>query len=432
MKHQHNNVLSGYGHIKKVWIWNHYATEMYRNSGGRHYWFARNLITRGYEVTVFCANTYHNKTEFIDTGKRKFKLEAADNVPFLFVKTKPAVGNGFDRFKNILYFFKNLLGASKSYCKRSGKPDVILASSVHPLTMVAGILISKRLKVPCICEIRDLWPEAIFSFHMLKEKSLIGKILCAGEHWIYKRADALIFTKEGDVDYIKEKKWDIYHGGNIDLNKCHYINNGVDLEVFQKAKNEFVLEDEDLANSKFHVVYTGAIRPVNHVDGILDAAALLKDVTDIQFLIYGEGNQSPDLKERIAREDLFNVKMKGYVDKKYIPYILSKSSINLLNYSSTQYNWARGNSSNKLFEYMASGKPIISTVKMGYCIIEKYHAGLSLENSTAEEFAQAILKIYHMPKEQYDVMGANAMNGARDFDCNILTDRLEAVFRSLE
>ena len=44
---------------------------MFKNQGGRHYWFAQNLIKEGYDATVFCANTYHNKSEFIDTGKKK-------------------------------------------------------------------------------------------------------------------------------------------------------------------------------------------------------------------------------------------------------------------------------------------------------------------------------------------------------------------------
>ena len=57
---------------------------------------------------------------------------------------------------------------------KQDKPDIIIASSVHPLTMVAGIKIARKLKIPCICEIRDLWPEAIFSFGKLKEK-IFGK-----------------------------------------------------------------------------------------------------------------------------------------------------------------------------------------------------------------------------------------------------------------
>lgn len=413
--------------LKNIWLWNHYATDMYKNRGGRHYWFAENLIKQGYNATVFCANTYHNKAEFIDTGVKKYAKDTVSGIPFVFVKTIPALGNGIARVKNMVLFYLNLFSVAKSYAKSCGKPDVILASSVHPLTMVAGIQIAKKFKVPCICEVRDLWPEAIFSFNKALEKSLLGKILTAGEHWIYKKADALIFTKEGDTDYIKEKGWDTAHGGNVDLKKCHYINNGVDLEAFRKSTEENTVDDADLVDEKFNVVYAGAIRPVNNVGNILDAAVLLKEHTDIRFLIYGDGNQQEALKQRVIDEGLTNVKMKGYINKQYIPYILSKSSANILNYSQSQYNWSRGNSSNKLFEYMASGKPVISTVNMNYCILEKYKCGLSLTEPTPQELSKTILMVRDMTREQYEELGTNARRGSADFDFKVLTSKLIGV-----
>lgn len=404
---------------------------MYKNRGGRHYWFAETLIKQGYKATVFGANTYHNKEEFIDTGDKKYVTDTVSNIPFVFVKTAPALGNGIARVKNMVLFYRNLFPVAQNYANANGKPDVILASSVHPLTMVAGIKIAKKLGVPCICEVRDLWPEAIFSFNKAKEKSILGKILTAGEHWIYKKADALIFTKEGDTDYIKEKGWDTAQGGNVDLKKCYYINNGVDLKAFQKSTQKNVVDDIDLADDKFNVVYAGAIRPVNNVGNILDAAALLKGCTDIQFLVYGDGNQLEALKQRVLNEELTNVKIKGYINKQFVPYILSKSSVNILNYSQSQFNWSRGNSSNKLFEYMASGKPVISTVKMGYCILDKYKCGFSLESSTSVELAKAIIKVHNMPKEQYKELCLNARVGAADFDFKVLTKKLIDVIESV-
>lgn len=417
---------------RKIWLWNHYATDMYKNRGGRHYWFAENLIKQGYDVTVFCANTYHNKSEYIDTKNKKYATDTVDNIPFVFVKTTTALGNGIDRVKNMGLFYINLFSVAKEYAKLHGKPDTILASSVHPLTMVAGIQIAKKLNVPCICEVRDLWPEAIFSFNKAKERSLLGRLLTAGEHWIYKKADALIFTKEGDTDYIIEKKWDTGQGGDINLDKCYYINNGVDVGGFEVSSINNKVQDDDLHADKFNVIYVGAIRPVNNVGNILDAASILNDEEDIQFLIYGDGNQKNMLDKRVAEEKLTNVKMKGFVSKRSIPYILSKSSVNILNYSQTQYNWARGNSSNKLFEYMASSKPIISTVKMGYSIINKYKCGIELEESTPQELVDAILKIKNMSQYQYNKMGQNARSGAKDFDFKKLTIKLVDVINNVD
>ena len=79
--------------------------------------------------------------------------------------------------------------------------------------MLAGLKIARKYKIPCICEIRDFWPEVFFFGGKLKEKSLLGRLLLAGERYIYTKADALTFFKEGDHTYIQEKKWDIEHGG---------------------------------------------------------------------------------------------------------------------------------------------------------------------------------------------------------------------------
>lgn len=417
--------------MKKVWIWNHYATNMFFDQAGRHYWFSKYLIENGYKPTIFCASTNHFSDKNIDTKGKKYCVDSVKDIPFVFVNTPDYKGNGRKRIINMLAFYRNLFHVAKEYARLNGKPDVILASSVHPLTLVAGIKIAKKFGIPCICEVRDLWPESIFYFNKIKESSLLGRVLVKGEHWIYKKADALIFTKEGDTDYIKEKKWDVEQGGDIDLQKAHYINNGVDIEAFNKNINENKLEDPDLESGKFNVVYVGAIRPVNNVGAILDVAKLLRDYTDISFLIYGDGNQKEMLENRVRDESISNVKIKGYVNKKHIPYILSKSSVNLLNYSNTQYNWTRGNSSNKLFEYMASGKPIISTVKMGYSLIKKYQCGVELESGSPEDLAQAILEIKNMPTEEYELLGENAKKGAENFDFKILTEKLIDVINDV-
>jgi len=414
---------------------NHYASNMYRDKAGRHYWFAQQLIERGYDVTVFCSTTLVSGEELLSTGKDKLVEKETDGIPFVFVKTIPAQGNGIKRVENMGLFYKNLFPATKTYAKEHGKPDVIVASSVHPLTMVAGIQIAKKMKIPCICEIRDLWPEAIFSFGKTTEKSLLGRVLIKGEHWIYKKANALIFTKEGDTDYLKERKWTTAQGGDIDLAKCHYINNGVDIAACEERSQTMQLDDPDLNDeTKFNITYVGTIRPVNNVGNLLDAAKILKDKNgyeDVQFLIYGDGTQLAELQERVTNEHLDNVKMKGFVNRQYVPYILSRSSINMLNYAQNQYNWTRGNSSNKLFEYMASGKPIISTVHMGYSIIKRYNCGVELDEDTPEALVEQIIHFHDMDASEREQIGKNAREGANDFDFSVLTEKLIKVIESL-
>ena len=418
----------------KIWFMNHYATNQYSAQAGRHYWFARELKRRGYETTIFCATTFLDNESEIDNRGKLISVKRAEGIPFVFVKTSVSRGNGIDRIINMRIFYKNLFPATKAYTEKYEEPDMIVASSVHPLTMVAGILIAKKMRVPCICEIRDLWPEAIFQFGKAREWTPLGVALITGEHWIYRNADALIFTKEGDTDYLKEKRWTVEQGGDIDLKKCYYINNGVDIVDYEKRINDYTLDDSDLNGDKFNIIYAGTIRPVNNVGNLLDTAKLVlnrQGYEDIQFLIFGDGAELLKLRKRIKTEHISNVKLKGFVDRKYIPYVLSKSSVNILNYSQGQYNWTRGNSSNKLFEYMASGKPIISTVHMGYSIINKYNCGVELEEDSPEALADQIIKFHDMDRTEYERIGQNAKKGAKDFDFKVLTDKLEEVIQNV-
>ena len=418
--------------MHRFWIFNHYATTPLTGPLLRHYYFAEYLKERNIETTVFAANELHQTGGCVDTHGKPYLRTEEEGVPFVFVKTSKYEGNGISRVKNMVSFFLGLLKISKGYAKQYGKPDVIMGSSAHPLTSIAGILVARRFRVPAIVEVRDLWPEAIFSFGKVKMNSLVGRLLSAGEKWMYVHADAIVFTKEGDVDHIKEMGWDKDHGGQIDLAKCHYINNGVNLKDYYASIEKDILKDPDLEDDSFKVVYTGTVRPVNNVGNLLDTAKLLKDRKDIKFLIFGGGSELEKLEKRVQDEHINNVIFKGFVEKKYIPYILSRSSVNVLNYSQANYNWSRGNSSNKLFEYMASGKPIISTVKMGYCILDKYQCGLSLDECTPKALAEQILKIHDMPEEAYAQMAENAKNGAKDFDFPVLTRKLYQVIKRVE
>ena len=415
---------------KNIWIFHHYATPPTMNGFTRPYNFGLYLDKNKYSLKVFAASYLHFSDTNLIKDNQLYINNIETEIPFVFINTPSSSGNGVGRILNMIGFYRNLFKVTKKLFFKGEKPDLIIASSPHPLTMIAGIKIAKKLNIPCVCEVRDFWPEVIFLGGRLKEDSIVGKLLLKGEHWIYNKSDALVFLKEGDFTYITDRKWDVAQGGNIELDKCYYINNGVDFEVFNEQIKNNQLIDEDIDSKTFNVVYTGALRPVNNIGNILNAAKLLIN-KEVQFLIYGNGTQLEILKKRVKDENITNVKIKGYVDKKNIPYILTKSSINILNYSQSKYNWSRGNSSNKLFEYMASGKPIISTVKMGYSPIEKYDCGISLEEDTPKALAEAVLRIYNMSKDRYNEMGKNAKNGALDFDYKELTKKLVAVMESL-
>lgn len=412
---------------KTIWMWNHYATNMFYEKGGRHHWFGKYLIKKGYNVKIFCASTIHNSDYEVDLKGQSYTTDISDGIEYVFIKTPKYVGNGKSRIKNMMAFYKGLFPVSKEIAAKSGKPNVISASSVHPLTLAAGIKVAKKFKIPCVCEIRDLWPESLIEIGMLKRSSMISKLLYKGEAWIYKKADSLIFTMPGGRDYLLEHGLD----GKINLNNVYNINNGIDLEDFNLKKNEIILDDDDLKDDCFRVVYTGSVRSANHVEDLLKAAEICssKGITDIKFLVYGDGDQKDILEKTAGEKGLDNIVFKGRVEKKYIPYILSRGSLNIV--TGEDSNLGRyGISWNKLFEYMASGKPILANYKIErYNFIEEYDFGTAKRFENIEEFADAIINMKNLGSDEYERYSRNALKAAADFDYKNLTDVLEGVLK---
>ena len=401
-----------------MWIMNHYSCSMFFNKGGRHYWLSKYLKRLGYNPVVFCANSVHGKNaRHIDSDALWTEKTAEEtNVPFVFVKALIYGKNGIKRVLNMFDFYINVQKSAKQYAKQNGKPDVIYASSVHPLTLVAGLRLAKHFGVKCICEVRDLWPESIVVFSdKLKRTNFIIKTLYIFEKWIYKKCDELIFTMAGGIDYVKSQKWDSESGGPVDINKIHNINNGVDIESFKENLENFKVEDSDLDNPDFFkVVYAGSIRRANNLGLLLDAAKLIKN-EKIKFIIYGDGDQLETLKQRLVDEKIENVVFKGRVPKQYVPSVISKADLNVVHWKMTSI-LKFGDSFNKSFEYFASGKPLFYTVTPEYSLVKKYNCGMLTEGFTAADIANGIEKMSELPEETLKEMSENSLEVAKIFN----------------
>ena len=412
---------------QNVWIWNHYATNMFFDQAGRHYFFAENLIKEGYKPTIFCASTNHFSDNHIDTNENQYSTDSVNDIPFVFVNTPEYKGNGKKRVLNMISFYRGLFKTAKMYAELNGKPDVILASSVHPLTLVAGIKIAKKLDIPCICEVRDLWPESIVAYGSLKRKSLIAKLLYQGEKWIYKKASSVIMTWEGGSQYIIDQGWD----EQIDLSKVKHISNGVIIDSFDRNSKENQIDDNDLNSNNYkNLVYAGSIRKVNNLGLLLEAAKLVQEKDQqIRFLIYGSGDEKEMLENRCKEENINNVVFKGRVEKKLIPSILKKSYANILHNSSTSLD-KYGQSQNKFFEYLAAGRCVIQTYTTGYSVLEKFNCGLSAVKQHPEEIAEIILEACK-DNEKAEQMGENARKASYEFDFKKLTNKLTEVIENV-
>lgn len=390
---------------KNIWIINHYATNMFFDEGGRHYWLGKELTKRGYRVTIFCANIVHKSDTVVKINSGICREKEKDGLRFVFIKTNDYQGNGLSRVENMLMYTINMLRLYRRYGKVNGKPDVIYASSVHPLALYAGIKMAKHYHVKSICEVRDLWPLTLIDFGSIKKDGIIAKLMFWYERKIYEKSDELIFTMEGGKQYIRDKKWDLLQGGKVDLKKVHYINNGTDLKLFYKNRDLYKVEDEDLEDkNSFKIVYTGTLGPANRLDLLLDIAKYLqeKDIP-VQCLIWGDGETKAQLLRKIKSEKIRNTVLKGRIPKKYIPYITSNADLNI-SFLGEWEVFKYGLSKNKMFDYIAAQKNFIIAGAVCKCkILEENPFCTMCGTSDVRQISEAIIDIYNQKQSKYEL-----------------------------
>jgi glycosyltransferase involved in cell wall biosynthesis len=406
---------------KKVWIFNHYAEPPQYETRIRNNAMAKYLMRAGYDVTIFGASTIHNTEINLITDGSPYIRREYDGLKFVHINVPGYSGNGLSRKLNLLAFPYRLWKYTRQLRET---PDVII-NDLDVMAMNFPFLIARRYRVPIITEVRDLWPESIIAYGLLKRESLLAKFLYFVEKRMYQKSDAVVFTMEGGYDYICERGWEKL----IPQSKVFYINNGVDLELFMYNRDHFHTEDADLDNPElFKVIYTGSIRHVNNIGLLLDAAKLVTD-SRVKFLIWGDGDERAKLEQRVKTEKISNVSFKGTVEKRYIPDIVTRSDLNLAHNTPSEL-FRFGISFNKLFDYLAAGKPILCDFFCRYDIVKAHHAGVSTGEPTSSKIAEAIDALAKSTPEETAQLCENVKACAQEFDYQNLTNKMIQLIES--
>jgi len=85
-------------------------------------------------------------------------------------------------------------------------------------------------------------------------------------------------------------------------------------------------------------------------------------------------------------------------------------------------------SPNKMYDYLASAKPIVTSIEARNNPVIEANAGIAVEPENPKALAEAIIEIYNMPEKKRKELG---MNGRRYIEqyhsTKILAQKLEAL-----
>jgi len=188
----------------------------------------------------------------------------------------------------------------------------------------------------------------------------------------------------------------------ISHKKLSHIPDWVDTPFFNKNLSLYKKECENKYNftGKILVSFFGNIGALQnpHVFIKLMKSFNEENYNNILFLFFGDGILCSELKNKVKKENIKNVKFMGRINRKYVPACMNMSDILVTNYVSDSHLslYIPG----KLFEYAISRKPIIIGSRGDSKeLIEKYSLGLVVEPSNESGFKKSIKNIIDGPYE---------------------------------
>lgn len=412
----------------RIWIINYYAGTPATAGNPRYLKLAKHFKEAGHEVITFDAgNIAHIADSEFQGGN--FVERQYDGYMFVHVRVPHFEGNGVKRMLSIWKFAHNILKGRN----RFERPDVIL-QNIHPPFDYPIVKLAKKLKCKYIAEAWDLWPEDFVTFGLVGANNPAMRVAYAIEKHYYYAADDIIFTFLGAFAYLKRQGWMKEQGGKIASEHLHYINNGIDIEQFDKDKVTFPRQDADMNDTDIYkIVYLGSINKANNVKTLIDAAALLKDNPKYRFFIYGNGACRPELEQYVKDNRIGNVVFKETrIPLEECAWVVSQATVGIMNYEKGFGRW--GVSSGKMFQYLAAGRPIVCNIDIAYDnLIEDNRIGVARDIDSPEDFAAAIRSVAELPTEEYEAMCKRVRELAEKFDYKVLAAReLEVIENCLK
>jgi glycosyltransferase involved in cell wall biosynthesis len=219
---------------------------------------------------------------------------------------------------------------------------------------------------------------------------------------------------------------------NCPSGKINVISNGVDTKMFCPIRNSpFLVEWRNRLGIKAQdtvIAYVGNLAPWQGIDDLIEIAfRLLSKNMNLKFLIVGEGPLKPLLLRKVLNSGYDgNIIFTGMLNHEEIPFI-----VNLADVCVAPLRVGTG-SPIKVFEYMACGKPVVTSRIEGLEFIEAEGAGLLTAPEDIVKLEEALNELVNKEPQKRADMGQRGIQIVRErFSWESRVIEIEKLLRKL-
>lgn len=268
-------------------------------------------------------------------------------------------------------------------------PDILQGE--QEVAALASIKVAKKLGIPVVIDIHNIWPEELVSTGHLKRESDTFKNLMNLERFIVENADNVIVVNEFMRDYVVSNF-------NAERKRLTLIPPGG--EVIYQNYDE--LDTERFMHKK--VVYAGLVNPREHVDLLIKSMPFVSSrYPDVKLIVAEKGETVNEIKT-LSKSLSVNPDFYWFESREEARMMLKKCYIASL--PSKDDVGRKLGTPLKLLEYMSNGLPVVANDIGSWCnIIREEKIGI-LTKDDPKDFADGICMLLEDEK-MYKTMQNN-------------------------
>lgn len=228
-----------------------------------------------------------------------------------------------------------------------GDYDAVYATSSRLMTAWLGARISRKLSIPLYLDIRDIFADTVKDVFSGWKGKLLFPVLSVIERWTLRRANAINIVSEGFREYFESRY------GSLPL---RVFTNGIDEEFMGESFASSQTGDAS-DDGPTRILYAGNIGEGQGLHQIIPGLAKALG-RRVHIHVVGGGGRQLQLEQAV--EGLENVSLHPPVQRQELIDMYRQADVLFLHLN--DYDAFLKVLPSKLFEYAASGKPILAGV----------------------------------------------------------------------
>lgn len=357
---------------------------------------AKGLVGLGHTVTVLTGFPNYPQGKIYSGYRQKiWQKEIIDGVKIIRVPLFP--DRSRSAVRRVMNYLSFPLTASLLGPFLCGKTDIIMVYH-PPITLgIPALILRFSKKASFVFEIQDMWPETLSATGMVSNHfilNLTSKFALS----IYKKASAITVISPGFAENLQQK--------GVDPQKLKVFYNWAYEGSFPLADKDPELAKKWGMSGCFNVLYAGNMGPAQGLSNVIDAAFLLKDLKNLQFVFVGSGVDRAMLEQKAVEKKLKNVKFLPRIPMYDMPKLYALSDAVLVHLVADPL--FKITIPGKTQSSLLSGRPIIISVQGDAAdLVLKAGAGLAAKPMDARSLVHAVKKLYDMRVAEREKMGAS-------------------------